>query len=362
MACKAFDGQVARLDSELTELSKQFVPVRIVRMNEADLDRFQFDYDLTWSAFFMNADGTIYGRYGTRAARDGMTHISLASLKKAMKHALELHTDYPNNRHLFEGKRGPESRFKSVREITPLKTKLQSKRHGDPKEQAEGCIHCHEVYEGIRDIEYAEGTFKQDEIWVYPLPENIGVLMDVDAGTKVREILPNSFAEKSGLVSGDVIHTLNGQIILSQADIQWVLHHLPTPGTLQVEYSRDNKLYLTTLTVDGDWRKRDISWRGSMWGLHPKLELWAPELSIDEKKALGIAPDRLALKVQYFGKPLRQAGLLANDVIVSFDGSEQNETSLQLNVRVRLNYKGGTQVPIVVLRDGNRLDLTIPLE
>jgi serine protease Do len=98
-----------------------------------------------------------------------------------------------------------------------------------------------------------------------------------------------------------------------------------------------------------------------MWGLHPKLELGAPELSIEEKSALGIAPDRLALKVQFLSESLRQAGLRKNDVIVSFDGSDANETSLGLNVRVRLNYQPGTKVPIVVLRDGQRVELTLPL-
>lgn len=362
MACKAFDGQVVRHDQELTELTKQFVPVRIVRMNDADLDLFQFDYDLTWSAFFMNPDGAIYGRYGTRAAQDGMTHMSLASLKKAMRQALELHKDYPNNRQLFEGKRGSTPRFKSVREIAPLKKQLASKGHGDSAQQDEGCIHCHMVYEGIHDVEYSEGTFKQEMIWVYPMPENIGLVMDVDEGTKVKYILPNSFAEKSGLEGGDVIHKLNGQIILSQADIQWVLHWLPTPGTIEVHYFRDKKLYYTTLTVEGNWRKRDISWRGSMWGLHPKLGLWAPELSIDEKKTLGLASDRLALRVQYPSESIKKAGLKVNDIIVSFDSSDKNQTSLQLNVNVRLNYKPGSQVPVAVLRDGKRVELTIPLE
>ena len=33
-----------------------------------DLRRFEFDFDLTWYAFFLNADETIYGRYGGRDA------------------------------------------------------------------------------------------------------------------------------------------------------------------------------------------------------------------------------------------------------------------------------------------------------
>jgi hypothetical protein len=48
---------------------KQFVCVRIVQANALDLALFQFDFDLTFAAFFMNADKTIYGRYGTRSSQ-----------------------------------------------------------------------------------------------------------------------------------------------------------------------------------------------------------------------------------------------------------------------------------------------------
>jgi hypothetical protein len=35
-------------------------------MRGVDLTTFDFDYDLTWAAFFMNANEHIYGRYGGR--------------------------------------------------------------------------------------------------------------------------------------------------------------------------------------------------------------------------------------------------------------------------------------------------------
>ncbi len=35
-------------------------------MRGLDLGLFQFDWDTTWAAMFLNADGTIYARYGTR--------------------------------------------------------------------------------------------------------------------------------------------------------------------------------------------------------------------------------------------------------------------------------------------------------
>jgi len=51
----------------------KFVCVRLVQANAMDLALFQFDYDLTFVVFFMNADKTIYGRYGSRSDRKNAT-------------------------------------------------------------------------------------------------------------------------------------------------------------------------------------------------------------------------------------------------------------------------------------------------
>ena len=63
--------QVARpQDSELKRLLKKYVCVRVFQGNARNLELFQFDYDLTFAAFFMNAYITIYGRYGTRSSQE----------------------------------------------------------------------------------------------------------------------------------------------------------------------------------------------------------------------------------------------------------------------------------------------------
>ena len=67
MACKGFDEQVVRHDPQIKNLMDQFVRVRIVQANGMDLSLFQFDLDLTFAVFLMNADKTIYGRFGSRS-------------------------------------------------------------------------------------------------------------------------------------------------------------------------------------------------------------------------------------------------------------------------------------------------------
>jgi len=51
-------------------------------MKNIDLAQFQFDYDLTWAVIFLNVDGTVYGRYGSRSVEGPMAYNSMASLKK----------------------------------------------------------------------------------------------------------------------------------------------------------------------------------------------------------------------------------------------------------------------------------------
>src|SRR6185503_8860474 len=91
------DRQVAgRDDAELAQLMEKFVCVRIIQGWGMDLSLFQFDHELTWAVFFMNADKTIYGRYGSRSEHKNTTNaISIDGLKKALELALKFHAGYP---------------------------------------------------------------------------------------------------------------------------------------------------------------------------------------------------------------------------------------------------------------------------
>jgi len=44
---------------------------RVINANALDLSLFQFDYDLSFSTLFFNADRSIYGRYGSWSHQKG---------------------------------------------------------------------------------------------------------------------------------------------------------------------------------------------------------------------------------------------------------------------------------------------------
>src|SRR5262249_5626441 len=52
---------------------------------------FDFDYDLTWMGFFLDAGGHVYGRYGGRGAESAEGRVSLAGLRYAMDAPLAPH-------------------------------------------------------------------------------------------------------------------------------------------------------------------------------------------------------------------------------------------------------------------------------
>ena len=88
---------------------EQFVCVRMVQANALDLALFQFDFDLTFAAFFMNADKTIYGRYGTRSSHEEATRdISLKGFRKSLEAALLVHRNLPALRASLLAKTGPK--------------------------------------------------------------------------------------------------------------------------------------------------------------------------------------------------------------------------------------------------------------
>jgi hypothetical protein len=349
------DEQVVRQDTEFAELEAQFVCVRVVQMKGVDLGTFQFDYDQTWAAFFMNADGTIYGRYGTRAGdKDhATTHISLASFKKSIQRALELHRGYPANKAQLEGKLGRPVPYRYPEQIPAAAAQAQH-RH---------CIHCHNVSEDLRQTKYQQGKLAASDIWVYPLPENVGLTMDVDDGLRVQSVKPQSPAAQAGIRPEDELVATNGQRLISQADIQWVLEGAPVEARISMTLLRAGQRLEKTIVLGGDWKQTDLAWRETSWALRPGL--WTIPLAPAEKREKGIAADSLGLAVKWVppGATLaKQAGLVDGDVIVAVDGKTAPMNESQFIAYVRLKHSPGDKVTLTLLRGGRREDVVMELQ
>src|SRR5437879_5979427 len=145
-------------------MADEFVRVRLTKISGADLNVFDFDYDLTWMAFFLNADEKIYGRYGGRDASSSDSRLSLAGLEYALGSALAAHRQ--------AAPAGPVER--------PPKPLLAEGYPAAKRLKNGQCIHCHQVAEFRRAALKAQGKWRREDVWVYPLPENLGLTLEVD--------------------------------------------------------------------------------------------------------------------------------------------------------------------------------------
>src|SRR5687767_5941444 len=179
MACSGFDGQVVRHDTRIQDLLAKFVCVRLVQGNDLDLTLFQFDYDLTFAAFFLNADRTVYGRFGSRSdQKQAEKDISLEGFRKALAGALQLHSAHPKNRDLLAGKQPLPTTFKRPEEYPSLTGKYKPTLDYQGK-VASSCLHCHQVREAERLTFRTDNKPISDQVlYPWPMPSVIGLTLD----------------------------------------------------------------------------------------------------------------------------------------------------------------------------------------
>jgi serine protease Do len=366
--CVKLDDNLVDKDPELRPLLEKFVRVRVVSTNGIDLSLFQFDYDQSFAVFLLNADGTVYGRFGTRSHRTNWVgDVSVEGLAKALQGALELHGEYPKNKDALAGKRGPAPLVPVPEKFPTLgkyKSELDYKGNVVPS-----CIHCHQVGDAIRDHHRRrKEPLPEDVLFPHPHPKSVGLVLDPKEKAAVLKVEKDSPAGKSGFEPGDRIEALAGQPILSIADVQWVLHRAPAAGgAVAAAVVRGGKRAELTLTLPKGWRERgDLSWRSSSWGLR-RMATGGLLLEETDGRLAGVAGGEMALRVKHVGQygphaAAKNAGFRADDVIVSFDGRTDLTRETDLLAHALRARKPGDRVPVAVLRGGKRVELVLPMQ
>src|SRR5262249_6329754 len=287
-----------------------------------NLDVFEFDYDLTWAGFFLSADEKVYGRYGSRDADSADSRVSLQGLRYAMLSALERH------RRDSEARPPPPPPPPPPSARTGRQTVEQCRSTRRLPDNA--CVHCHQVYDLRREDKQAAGTWSLADVWVYPLPENVGLTLDVDRGDRVKAVAADSAAARAGLRAGDRLLSLGGLPVASIADAQYGLHRAPARRRVAVRWERSGAEHSAKLELAEGWRKTDVSWRWSLRGLDPSPCVRGPDLDAADRKALGLSPKRLALRqIAFVHAAAERAGIRPNDAIVGRDGRKVGMTARQ---------------------------------
>ncbi len=370
--CVKLDDDLVNQDRRLRPLLERFVRVRLVSTNGLDLSLFQFDYDQSFTALLLNADRTVYGRYGTRSHRTlWADDVSIEGLAQALEGALDLHRDYPKNRKILAARTGPAPAY-----ATPEKYPLLRDRYKATLDYAgkvvPSCIHCHQIGEAQRQV-YRDRSERIPEalLFPYPHPKILGLILDPKQRATVLRVEPGSAAKEAGFEKGDVIRTLAGQPLLSIADVQWVLHHAGAKQeSLEALVRRGERQVKLTLPLAKGWRQReDISWRASSWPLRRMATggMILEDLPPAGRAKAGIPAGEMALRVRYLGAggphgAALRAGFRQGDVLISLGGKTDLRRETDVLVYALDHHKPGEQVAVTVLRGGKKIELKLPMQ
>ena len=370
--CVKLDDELVDRDPVLRALLEKFVCVRIVSTNGLDLALLQFDTDQSFAVFMLNADRTIYGRFGTRSHRtEWIGDVSLQGLAEALDGALTLHQEYPANRGSLQGKTGSAPLFVHPEEFPSLQEKFTSSLNYEG-DVAKSCIHCHQIGDAVRDFYRGKGEpIPATVLNPYPHPKSLGLMLDPNHRATVKAVAPDTIAAKAGFRPGDAILSLQGQPLLSMADLQWVLHSTSAEGgELKAIVNRGGSQARLTVSLPVGWRELDdISWRVSAWGLRRMVTggLVLEAVEADQRGKDGIPLNGTALRVTHVGQygphaAGKNAGFQTDDVMVSYDGHTDLLTDSDV-LRYGVTQHGpGDSVSVEVIRSGKRLMLQLPMQ
>jgi predicted metalloprotease with PDZ domain len=313
------------------------------------LNLFEFDYDLTLMVFFLDSQDRVYARYGGRDSSNADSRQSLAGLRYTMESVLETHARESKD---------------AERDFAP-KSRDTSKFLRDPgaRSFARGCLHCHQVKEALnRELQRA-GKWERDMIYRYPLPENLGLKLEIDRGNVIKSVAEKTPASTLGLQTGDVVRRLNGVPIHSFGDAQYALDRAPKTGSIEIAWQRGDKTIEDKLSLPDGWRKTPLAWRASMREYVPYARVGGKDLTEEEKKALGLSAKGLAFRQRDFVSPvLKQVGLRPGDIVLGFDDKPLEMTAESFVRHVQNHYMVGDRVTVNVLRDGERKNFSMTLQ
>ena len=205
----------------------------------------------------------------------------------------------------------------------------------------------------------------------YPHPKSLGLLLDPNHSATVKVVQPDTIAAKAGFQPGDAILKLQGQPLLSMADLQWVLHSTPAEaGELKAVVDRDGTQIELTVNLPAGWRELDdISWRVSAWGLRRMVTggLVLEPVADDERGQGGVPVEGMALRVKHVGQygahaAAKNAGFQKDDIVVMYDGHNDLLTDSDVLRYGVTQHVPGDNVAVEVVRSGKRLMLQLPMQ
>jgi hypothetical protein len=353
--CSAFDKDVMDGGPLLSPLLSQFITVRLTDAKSADLrllpmETFQ-DMDISWWGYFLSPQGRIYAIFGGKDEVSDATRISPEALASTMKRVLAHHYDPRREKWNIDGVApdltGP------ARNATSLSGYPIWYERGGAETKKQTCIHCHQVAEILRQPAIDAGAFdKVRDTQIWPLPENVGIVLDRDDGLLVKSVQPNSPAASAGIKPGDSLAVAGDRRLFGQADFRGVLHRGPQgAGSVPVMWIRDGKIMSGNLDVKDGWRKTVLYWRMSLsqGNISHGPGFFPLEMSANERKRFNVPDDKMHVKPYiYKDSAPTKAGLKGNHMVLAVNGQSPDVKGRGFEWWFRSTFNPGDEIVLTV--------------
>lgn len=370
----SFDGQVVRPPAALRPLYERYVCLRITNMRGVNLELFQFDYDLTFSALLMNADGTVYHRFGGRDERGPEQWLTLGSLETLLRHTLEDDREYRATL-----ARDAEPLREPIAQTSPARAELVLERVPSFKKRDKGeCIHCHSIQPALYEEALAAGSWTESRRWRYSSPRRIGFDLDREDQARLIEVMAGSSAWRAGLRVGDRLHRLAGVEVMSATDVMFQLDRFPAAGgELLAEVEREGQGLRLSLPLAADWKlgtPLEFAWRPFKWGFTPAPGFGGRRLEREQLVERGLIDAGqegelpFALRVTYlvtwgenqrYGRAAAAAGLREGDLLTAVAGKRDFVSGDHLHAWWRLTREAGEVLDLEIQREGKPMTLSL---
>jgi len=333
--------------SKRGQLLQQYVLARVVTMTGIDLGLFDYDRHNSIYFFAMNADETIYLRYGGRDAEDSNTYLDLSSIELALEAGLRQHELHKTGNLLQQVR--PAAFFPE--QIVSLKKQVIDR---------DRCVECHLIGDYLAQDQEKAGTLDKRRV-LYPSPDlkRLGIFLDIPKGLVVGKA--EGAAAGAGLQPGDQIRSFENKPVLTFGDLQYHWGKLDRDARqVRLDVLRHGERRQLTMQLPEDWWYIDTGHR--YWTVEPMVYFSTVALPQERRKQMGLPDEGFAAEVTEvdpLAESLNVHSLRKGDLILSVNDRNSSPWTNRPELFLKLTVTAGQMAKVRIWRDGKILETEI---
>lgn len=170
--------------------------------------------------------------------------------------------------------------------------------------------------------------------------------LDRPTGALIADVAADSPAEKAGIQRGDIIMSFNNESLADASDLPLLVGSAGIGKNASLKVLRDGKEKTLTVKIGelDDEPKEPLKLSARDSG---PLGIGVTDLTIDQRKPLGVIGNGVLVKKVMPGSPAADAGIRENDVVISFNNKPVENTK-QLASAVKNSPEGKPSAVLVI--------------